>query len=165
MQRLLAGVALPVVVALFVFGAGVARAQPPGAALPSDPMVGAWTLNLAKSKYATPAPKSMTVTIAPAARGYAFSVDAIGPDGQPQKWGYTSAFDGSESPVSGNPYIDAVVATSTGTGASLRYKKAGNVVTTTTSIVSDDGKTLFVTIKVPDAQGKEITSLAVYERQ
>lgn len=154
-----------IVVAVLLVGKGIATAQVPSAALPADPVVGAWKLNLAKSKYATPPPKSMTVTIAAAGRGYAFNVDAIGPDGQSQKWGFTSAFDGLESVVSDNAQIDAVVATTTGGGTTLRYKKAGQVITTTTSEVSDDGKTLVVTIKIPIAEGKEITSVAVYERQ
>ena len=143
---------------VFIIGVGLASAQAP------DPFAGTWKLNLTKSKYTTPAPKSMTITFAPAAKGYAVTIDAIGPDGQPQKWGFTSAFDGSESPVSDNPQIDAVVATATGNGGIVRYKKAGNVITTTTSAVSDDGKTLVVTIKIPLAEGKEITSVAVYER-
>ena len=142
---------------VFVLCAAVPRAQAP------DPIVGTWKVNLAKSKYATPPPKSMTVTFAPAAKGYAVTIAAIGPDGQPQKWGYTSTFDGSESRVSGNPSIDAVVArTRTGT---VEYMKAGKVVTTTTSVRSDDGKTLTVTVKVPDAQGKELTNVVVYDRQ
>ena len=153
------------VAALLVACAEVASEQGPQTVLPPDPVLGAWKLNLAKSKYATPPPKSMTVTIAAAERGYAFTVDAIGPDGQPQRWGFTSAFDGAESPVSDNPQIDSVVASSTGNGSTLRYKKAGNVITTTTSEVSDDGKTLVVTIKIPVAPGKELTSIAVYERQ
>jgi hypothetical protein len=145
--------------AVFAFAlcAAVSSAQAP------DPLLGTWKVNLTKSKYATPAPKSMTVTFAPAAKGYAVTIDAIGPDGQPQKWGYTSTFDGSESPVSGNPNIDAVAArTRTGT---VEYMKAGKVVTTTSSVMSDDGKTLTVTVKVPDAQGKEIINVVVYERQ
>ena len=146
--------------AILFLGLGVASAQTPGAVLPADPMVGEWKLNLEKSKYVTPAPKAMTITLAPAARGYVFSVDAIGPDGQPQKWGFTSAFDGSESRVTGFPNVDSVVA-STGT---VRYKKAGVVITTTTSSLSDDGKTLTVTVKIPDGKGNEFTNVAVYER-
>jgi hypothetical protein len=157
MQRFMTCVAMCLGVSVFVFCAAVSSAQAP------DPIVGTWKLNLAKSKYATPAPKSMTVTFAPAAKGYAVTIDAIGPDGQPQKWGYTSTFDGSESPVSGNPNIDAVVArTRTGT---VEYMKAGKVVTTTASVMSDDGKMLTVTVRVLDAQGNEVTNLAVYDRQ
>ena len=149
---------------LSVLGAGVGRAQAP-AALPRDPTVGTWKLNLEKSKYEIPAPKSMTVSIVPAERGYTFTIDSIGPDGQQHKWGYTSAFDGAESPVWGNPAIDAVVASSDGSAGTVRYKKAGSVITTTTSVPSHDGKTLVVTIRIPRASGKEFTSVAVYDRQ
>ena len=41
--------------------------------------------------------------------------------------------------------------------------KNGKVVTTTSSVMSNDGKTLTVT--VPVARGKEITNLLVYDRQ
>jgi hypothetical protein len=68
-------------VIVFVLCAAASSAQAP------DPILGTWKLNLAKSKYATPAPKSMAITLAPAAKGYAVTIDAIGPDGQPQKWG------------------------------------------------------------------------------
>ena len=148
-------------VAVFVatLAASVASAQPP------DPMVGTWKLNLAKSTYPVPAPKSMTVTVATAAKGWTLTVDGVGADGQAQKWGYTSTFDGSESPVSGNPNIDAAVFKSTESGGIVQYKKSGKVVTTTSSIISDDGKTMTVTVKVPDAQGKEITIISVYDRQ
>jgi hypothetical protein len=139
--------------------ASVSSAQPP------DPIVGTWKLNLAKSKYPTPAPKSMTLTVAPAAKGWAITVDAVGPDGQPQRWGYTSTFDGSENPVSGNPNVDAAVFRSTETGGIVEYKKGGQVVSTTSSTISDDGKTMTVTVKVPAAQGKEVTIVSVYDRQ
>jgi hypothetical protein len=68
-------------VIVFVLCAAASSAQAP------DPILGTWKLNLAKSTYATPAPKSMAITFAPAAKGYAVTIDAIGPDGQPQKWG------------------------------------------------------------------------------
>ena len=144
---------------LCVLGVRLASAQAP------DPVIGAWKLNLAKSKYVTPAPKSMTVTITPAARGYTFDIESIGADGRPQKFGYTSAFDGTETPVTGSPSIDTVVASATGSGSTVRYKKAGIVITTTTSVLSDDGKTLVVTARIPDGKGGELTNVSVYERQ
>ena len=150
---------------LLLIGAASAAAQSATTTLPPDPMVGVWTLNLAKSKYSIPAPKSTTVTITPAARGYTFTIDAVGPDGKPQHWTYTSAFDGVETPVTGNPMIDTVLASTDGGGATVRYKKNGTVITTTSSSVSDDGKTLSVTLRVPDGKGGELISVAVYERQ
>jgi hypothetical protein len=157
MQYFVTHVAICLAVVTFVLCAAVASAQAP------DPLLGTWKVNLTKSTYATPAPKSMSVTFAPAAKGYAVTIDAIGADGQPQQWGYTSTFDGSESPVTGNPNIDAVAArTRTGT---VEYMKAGKVVTTTSSVLSDDGKTLTVTVKIPLGEGKEVTNVVVYERQ
>ena len=50
---------------VFTLSAVVAGAQP------SDLFTGTWKINLTKSKYATPAPKSMTITFAPAERGWA----------------------------------------------------------------------------------------------
>jgi hypothetical protein len=73
--------------------------------------------------------------------------------------------DGSESPVTGNPNFDAAVFKSTETGGVAEYKKDGKVVSTTSSTVSDDGRTMTVSVKVPAAQGKEITIVSVYDRQ
>ncbi len=160
-----ARVVIAIIATLAVLGAGVASGQTPSAALPPDPVVGAWKLNLSKSKYVTPAPERMTVTITHAARGYTFVIEAIGADGQPQKFGYTSAFDGAESPVTGTPAIDTVVASATGSRSTVRYKKAGIEITTTTSVLSDDGKTLVVTARIPDGKGNEFTNVSVYERQ
>ncbi len=101
----------------------------------------------------------------PAARAWTLSVDSVGSDGQAQKWGYTSTFDGSESPVSGSPSIDAAVFKSTEAGGVVQYKRGGNVVYTTASTISDDGRTMTVTATVPLAQGKEITIVSVYDKQ
>ena len=56
-----------------------------------DPVVGMWMLDTAKSTYKPgPAPKSAMVTIDAAGKGFKVSVDAVGPDGKPVRWGYTS---------------------------------------------------------------------------
>jgi hypothetical protein len=41
---------------------------------------------------------------------------------------------------------------------------AGKVVPSTTSVMSDDGKTLTVTVTFVDAEVKEVATVAVYER-
>ena len=159
MPKLIKCLAIVLAMCTLTLSASIASAQPP------DPIVGTWKLNLEKSKYPVPAPKSSTITIAPVATGWTLTVDAIGPDGQPQKWDYTSRFDGSESPVTGNPGIDTAVFKSTETGGVVHYKKSGTIVYTTSSTVSDDRQTMTVTVKVPLAQGKEITIVSVYDRQ
>ena len=42
--------------------------------------------------------------------------------------------------------------------------KGGKVIATTSSVISDDGKTLTVSVKSLNAQGNEVTSVAVYEK-
>ena len=78
-MRKLDHVAMCLGVFVFALCASVSSAQP------LDPIVGTWKLNLAKSTYPTPAPKSTTLTVAPAAKGWAIKVDAVGPDGQAQR--------------------------------------------------------------------------------
>jgi hypothetical protein len=110
-------------VAALVFSVA-ARAQT------TDPYVGTWTLDVAKSTYKPgPAPKSTTVVVEAAGKGLKVSVDAVGADGTPMKWGYTTMRDGKDAPVTGNPNYDAVALTqSTPTTATAIYKKAGKVV-------------------------------------
>jgi len=75
-----------------------------GAALAqSDPQVGVWKLNVAKSKYSPgPAPKSATTTIEAAGTGAKFVADQVLADGTTRHWESTSAYDGKDSPVTGN---------------------------------------------------------------
>ena len=72
-----------------------------------DPIVGTWKLDVAKSTYKPgPAAKSATVVVEPAGKGIKVSVDAVGADGTPAKWGFTTQRDGKEVPVTGSALYD-----------------------------------------------------------
>jgi hypothetical protein len=45
------------------------------------------------------------------------------------------------------------------------YKKAGKVVSTIKTKVSDDGKLLTITTNATDAQGRPVHNVALYEKQ
>ena len=45
------------------------------------------------------------------------------------------------------------------------YKKSGKVVVAQTNVLSADGKTMTVTAKGTDAQGKPINTVLVFDRQ
>ncbi len=98
---------------------------------------------MAKSTYKSgPTPKSATVVIEAAGKGIKVSIDAVTADG-PLKWGYTSARDGKDSPVTGHPYYQAAAATQTSpTEGTIVYKAGGKAVVTVKTAVSKDGKTL-----------------------
>jgi hypothetical protein len=134
----------------------------------SDPQVGVWTLNVAKSKYTPgPAPKSATTRIEAAGKGTKVVVDQVFADGAKRHWEFTANYDGKDSPVTGNnPDADTVARTRIdATTVQTVSKKAGKVTTTQTSAVSSDGKTRTVTTKGMNASGQQVSNVAVYERQ
>ena len=134
----------------------------------SDPQVGVWKLNVAKSKYSPgPAPKSATTRIEAAGAGAKVTVDQEIADGTKRHWTFTANYDGKDSPVTGNnPDADTVARTRIDASTVQTVsKKAGKVTTTQTSAVSSDGKTRTVTTKGVNASGQQVNNVAVYERQ
>jgi hypothetical protein len=132
----------------------------------TDPMVGTWRLDVAKSTFKPgPPPKSATVVIDAAGKGIKVAVDAVTADG-PMKWGYTSNRDGKDSPVTGNPNYDTANVTQTSQNeATIVYKKAGKTVATLKTSVSKDGKTLTTTTDGTDSKGQAMHNVAQYTKQ
>lgn len=151
-----------VVVASVAVLAGTALAQS------SNPLVGTWKLNIAKSKYnAGTAPKSSTTTIEAAGAGVKFTVDSVTADGTVRHWTYTTNIDGKDSPIVGNAAQgDAAAVTRVDANTTrTAYKKGGKVTVTQTSVVSADGKTRTNTSKGKDALGQLTDSVQVYDKQ
>lgn len=144
---------------VLVFGV-VANAQT------TDPYVGTWTMNPAKSTSSGPMPKSRVLKIASAgADTIRVNVEEVRADDTKVSWSFTNARDGKDSAVAGHPLMDTAATTSRGprSGTTV-YKKAGKVVTEVTTEVSADGKTFTTTSKGTDAEGKPVTSKMVYDR-
>ena len=133
----------------------------------TEPVVGTWKLDVAKSTYKPgPAPKSSTLTIEPAGKGLKVAVDAVNADGSPLKWGFTTMRDGKEeAPVTGNLMFDVVTSTrASATAGTNVYKKAGKVVMTTKAAISADGKTMTLTSTGTDAKGQAMHNVAIYTK-
>ena len=146
---------------LSFFLAGSALAQ-------SDSQIGAWTLNVAKSKYSPgPVPKSATTKIEAAGNGTKVVVDQVLADGTTRRWESTAAYDGKDAPVTGNnPDADTIARTRIdATTVQTIQKKAGKVTLTQRSVVSADGKTRTVTTTGTNAAGQQVNNVAVYEKQ
>jgi len=155
---LFAVVALGLVVVL----AGTALAQP------SDPSIGTWKVNIARSKYiAGTLPKSATVKTEAAGAGVKVTVDPVGADGTVSHWAYTANNDGKDNPITGNcGYGDMVARTRVDANTyRLVYKKDGKVTTTQTTVVSSDGKTRTTTSTGTSAKGNAVNSVVVYDKQ
>jgi hypothetical protein len=133
----------------------------------ADPFVGTWKLNLSKSKYNPPssAPKSGTIRTAASATGYKSVGDGVDSEGKETHWESAPILDGKAHAVVGNPdheYVATKVDTHTITAM---VRKGGIEVGSERSVLSSDGKTLTVTSKRKDAQGQEISSIMVFDKQ
>ena len=137
----------------------------------SDPFIGIWKLDVAKSRYvnAPPAPKSETRTVESVGNGAKFSLDGIDADGSRIAYSYTTNFDGKDVPVTGInaanaedsiaiTRIDAHTFTAT-------TKRAGKVIRSVRGVVSQDGKVTTLVAKGTDAQGRPAMAITIWEKQ
>jgi hypothetical protein len=140
-----------------VFG-GTALAQS------SNPLLGSWKLNVAKSKGSF---KSGSTKFEAAGAGVKVTVDLVGADGTVSHWAFTANYDGKDNPVTGNsPYGDVVALTRIDANTTrFISKQAGKVTATQTIVVSGDGKTRTVTTKGTDAKGQTVDTIGFYDKQ
>jgi hypothetical protein len=69
----------------------------------SDPIIGTWKLNLAKSKFDPgPPPKSQMRTYEAQGNGVKLSVEGTAADGSTVAYGYTASYDGKDYPITGS---------------------------------------------------------------
>jgi hypothetical protein len=147
--------------AVAVLGLGLLGAA--ALAQSSDPLIGTWKLNVAKSKGV----KSGSTVIEAAGKGIKFTVDLVPADGAPSHWAFTANFDGKDYPVTGNsPYGNMVSVTRANAKTlTITSKQNGKVTTTSTIVVSDDGKSRTTTMKGTDVKGQPVDIVSFYEKQ
>lgn len=149
-------------------GAAVVIAAMGTASAQTDPFVGTWKLNVAKSSYNPgPAPKSATVTITAVGSGVKVVVDGAGPTGDKVHWEYTAAsHDGKDYPIVGNNADADTVALKRLKPGSVETsnKKGGKATTTNVRTVSTDGKTMTVTTKGLNGAGQTVSNVQIFEK-
>jgi len=133
----------------------------------TNPFVGTWNLNLAKSKFSpTPPVQSSTLTYEAVEQGVKATVKGTDAEGKPIDYQYTANYDGKDYPITGAPNADTVsLKRINAYKVEQTRKKAGKVVLTMTLVVSKDGKTLTTTAKGVNAKGEKVSGTAVYEKQ
>jgi formylglycine-generating enzyme required for sulfatase activity len=143
-----------------------ANAPTPGAAQ-TNPFVGAWVLNVAKSKFTPgPAPKSQTAIYEVVGAGLRVSATGVDAQGKPINTQYTANFDGKDYPVTGNADYDAIVLKRVDAHSmEFTRKRASKVVQTGTNVVSKDGKTRTITVDGTNAQGQTVHNVSVYDKK
>lgn len=132
----------------------------------ADPFSGTWVLNLSKSKLPPPLPQSQTSRIKASSKSIRIREAIINDKGERMSITVDAKFDGKDYPIVGSPFVDTVTYQRVDSH-SLKgiVKKAGQVVTREEATVSPDGKTLTGTYSGTDLTGKQVTAVAVFEKQ
>ena len=133
----------------------------------TDPAIGTWKLNTAKSKYIPgPAPKSATITYVETPNGIKRTGESIDADGNKSSFEYTANYDGKDYPVSGSELFDAIALQRfSDNTVEATLKKSGKVVSTVRRFVPKNAKTMTLTISGTNAQGHKMINFAVYDRK
>src|SRR5215510_10135892 len=133
----------------------------------TDPFIGTWKLNLAKSKFSPgPPPKSLTLTHEAVGQGLKITVKVTDAEGKPIDCHHTANYDGKDYPITGDPDVDTF-AMKRIDAHTVEYtrKKAGKALVTGTNVVSKDGKTMTLTAKGTNAKGEKTSDTLVFEKQ
>jgi len=134
----------------------------------SDPRIGTWKLNVAKSKFDSAASrKSETRTYQMSDGAVMVHAETILGDGSKQDVSFNGTPDGKDHPYNATPafYADTVSVRREGNGFIGESKKDGKILFTTTDSFSADGKTMTLTTKGVNAKGQPVNSVRVYEKQ
>ena len=75
-------------------------------------------------------------------------------------------YDGKDYPIIGDPFTDAIaIKRIDANHADTTFKKDGKIVGTAQNVISPDGKTWAEIISARDQRGRDVTIVAVYDKQ
>ena len=132
----------------------------------SDANMGTWKLNEAKSTLVPGTSKNTMVVYAVAGDEVQVTVDGVDGAGKPAHNEWKGKFEGKDYPVTGDPTTDTRSYKKSGSHTlKLINKKGGKTTISGNVVVSADGKSRTVTLSGTDANGKKVSSTAVYDKQ
>jgi len=131
----------------------------------SDPRIGTWKLNTAKSQGSTR--KSETRTYTQSGDSVTLHAEIVNGDGSTQVYGLTGKSDGKDYSWTGQQPAGADTSSSKRVGNTFTSsnKKAGKLLFTSTTTFSADRSVMTITTKGVDANGQSINSVRVYDKQ
>jgi hypothetical protein len=130
----------------------------------ADPFAGTWKLNVAKSKLQSPAPESDTVRIEVDGKDLRIEQEGIDDKGAPFKLTVLGGFDDSVYGIAGSSHADAVsFRRPSSRHIQAEVRKSGAAIAWLDAEVS--GNSLRVNVSVVDAEGREVKSLVILQRE
>jgi hypothetical protein len=132
----------------------------------TNPQMGTWKLNEAKSKVPAGMGKNTTVVYAEQGDKIKVTVDGVDKDGKPTHSVWVGKFDGKAYPTKGNlSWNSSAYKVVNDRTNQITTMKDGKVVWSGTITVSADGKSRTVTMNGTGADGKKFSGKAVYDKQ
>lgn len=134
----------------------------------SDPLVGTWKLNVAKSKFDPgPGPKSLTRTVVAEGKSVKYTFEGIGADGKPVSFGFSITFDGKDNPTNGSLQgVDTISAKRTDAHHFVAtLKSGGKEIEIARVSVSADGKVTTVESTGTTMAGTKAHNVQVFDKQ
>lgn len=132
----------------------------------SNPLLGTWKFNVAKSKYTgSPAPKEMTRSVEADGDSVKYTYAGTAADGSSISYGFTVKYDGQDYPMTGNAPGGVDMVTIKRVNANTyeaTLKKGGKAVANNKVEVSKDGKVTTITSKSAVDSSHYV---AVYDKQ
>jgi hypothetical protein len=133
-----------------------------------DPFLGAWKLNVAKSKD-DPGPINKSLTVKREAAGpnaIKVTTDGVTGQGATTHTEYTATLDGKDSPMKGSADYDTVAFKKINANTRLQInKKGGSVARIIRTIVSKDGKSFTSDSVGVNAQGVAFHNVEFFDKQ
>jgi hypothetical protein len=150
---------LAVAVVMALMASGLLLAQ-------SNPFVGTWKLNLAKSKDPGAFPKEETLTVRILGDQREVTMHGTATNGAPISFKYEVPDNGGAGRVlAGGPYDGVSGKRIDENTREVRYTMGGKEMLQLRAAVSNDGKTMSLTVVGMDARGKPLSGVAVFEKQ
>ena len=136
-----------------------------GACFATNPHLGTWKLNEAKSKLVPGMGKSTMVTYTDQKDKIKVTVDGVDKDGKPTHGVWVGKFDGKAYPAKGNMAWNSAAYKEVNERTNdITTWKDGKMVWSGRIAVAADGKSRTVTINGTDEKGKKFSSKAVYDK-
>ena len=137
------------------------------AAQATDPVLGTWELNVAKSTYSPgPSPKGESRTYVMAGQEIKATSKGVDSTGKPTAGAWTVNYDGKDRPTTGSPDSDTLSLKRIDPFTTeFTSKRAGKVVITGTRTIARDGKLMTITTKGTNAKGQAINIVEVFEKR
>jgi hypothetical protein len=133
----------------------------------TDPLIGTWRLNVAKSKFDPgPPPMAETRIYEAFGNGIKSTQTRVEAGGNKSTISYSALYDGKDYPYMGSPDADTIALRRVDANTiEATLKKSGKVTLNVKAVMSADRKTRTLTMSGTNAKGQRVNNVTIWERQ